>query len=265
MAASAISICNRALLSVGTRAQITSINPSDGSTEGDACSVLFTPTFEQLARTARWNCLRKQLTLTLLAAAMGTPENPQGTTLPLPPTPWNYSYGLPPDCLAMRSIVPSLPSGSGSTPPQTSVNNAAQSCIPNGGQIPFAVAYSTDAQNNPIEVILTNQSQAQAIYTVNQPNPAIWDSLLQAGMVASLAAYLVPALSLSASLMTVSIKTAETMIGQARVADGNEGVTTLDHVPDWIRARGGATGSYNWGFNVTPTGAYNNMCWPGGY
>lgn len=262
--ASAVSIANRALLAVGARAQITNFSPSDGSTEADAVSVLFVPTFESLARSARWNCLRKQNTLTLLQAAQGTPENPNGNQ-PFPPTPWNYSYALPSDCLAMRSIVPSLPSGAGSTPSQTSVNNAAASWIPNGGQIPFAVAYSTDAVGNPIQVILTNQSQAQAIYTVNQSNPVIWDSLFQSAMVASLAAFLVPALSLSMSLMQAQVKSAEEIIVQARTADGNEGVTTLDNVPDWIRARGGETGLYGWGLNITPYGVYQDVCWPGGW
>ena len=107
--------------------------------------------------------------------------------------------------------------------------------------------------------------QAQAIYTANLQNPALWDSMFQSAMVASLAAYLVPALSLNMSLMNVSIATAEKMIVQARVADGNEAVTTLDHTPDWIRARGGETGLYGWGFNITPYGCYNDMCWPGGY
>lgn len=262
---SAISIANRSLLSIGARSNITNFSPSDGSTEGDAISVLFTPTFESLARAARWNCLRKQGQLTLLAAAQGTPENPSGTAMPIPPTPWNYAYAVPSDSLSIRSIVPSLPSGAGSVPSQTSVNNAAPSWIPNGGQIPFAVSSGNDPSGNPIEIILTNQMQAQAIYTANLQNPALWDSMFQSAMVASLAAYLVPALSLNMGLMNVSIATAEKMIVQARVADGNEAVTTLDHVPDWIRARGGETGLYGWGFNITPYGCFQDMCWPGGY
>lgn len=262
---SAISIANRALLSVGSRSTITNFSPSDGSTEGDAVSILYTPTFESLARSARWNCLRKQQTLTLLAAAQGAPENPSGTTLPIPPTPWNYSYALPSDCLAFRSIVPSLPSGAGGGTPPTSASVAAPTWIPAGGQIPFAVSSAQDGAGNPIEIILTNQMQAQGIYTANIPNPALWDSLFQAAMVASLAAFLVPALSLSMTLMNVCIKSAEGMIVQARVADGVEGVTVMDHLPDWMIARQGSTGSYAGLLNITPYGVYQNMQWPCGY
>ena len=258
--ASQLDICNRALLSIGARAQISSVNPSDGSTEGDAASILFTPTFESLGRSAHWNCLRKQTTLTLIAAAQGTSENPSGTALPLPPTPWLYTYVYPADCLAMRFIVPSLPSGVGSVPPTTASIGAA-TCLPGSGQIPFAVAYANDASNNPAIVILANQSQAQAVYTVNQPNPIIWDSLFQEAMVSSLAAYFVPALSLHLPLMQAQIARAEALITRARVSDGNEGVTIMDHLPDWIRARGGESG-WNWNGGGFQYGGCIDMCWP---
>jgi hypothetical protein len=102
-----LNIINRSALAVGMQSQVSSLN--EGSALANAASTLYTPTFEQLARSAPWNCLRKEATLTLLAAAQGTPENPEGTTLPLPPVPWLYQYAYPSDCLQMRFIVPSLP------------------------------------------------------------------------------------------------------------------------------------------------------------
>lgn len=254
-------MANRALLSVGARTQVSSISPSDGSVEANAISVLWTPTFESLARTAQWNCLRKQQQLSLIAASPNTPENPDGTTYPIPPTPWLYAYAYPSDCLAIRWIVPTFPFNIGASEPPTTISNAAPSWIPNQGQIPYAVSYAPDLNNSPTIIILTNQDQAQAVYTVNQPNPAAWDSLLQSAMVASLGAYLVPALSLSLPLMQLSISTAERIIMQARVADGNEGVTTMDHLPDWIQARAGGQG-YGIGYNFTTWGGLENMVWP---
>lgn len=254
-----LSIINRGLLAIGSQAQVSSLN--EGSAQANAAATLFTPTFESLARSAPWNCLRAQDTLTLLAAAQGTPENLDGSTLPFPPAPWLYSYAQPPLCLQMRFIIPSLPAPNAGVP-IFSVDTGAPTWLPNPGQIPYAVAYATDSNNNPINVILTNQSQAVAVYTVNQPNPQIWDSLFQAAMVASLAAFFVPALSLHMPLMNAQIKIAEGMIEQARVRDGVEGVTSMDHTPDWIRARAGATGAYwrgsgcGYGFN------WPGMCWP---
>lgn len=256
-----LSIANRSLLSIGARAQVSSISPSDGSEEGNAISVLWTPTFEQLGRSARWNCLTRQNTLALLQAAQGTPENPDGTTYPVPPVPWLYAYAYPADCLSMRFIVPSFPSNTGSSTPETTISNSAGTWLPYGDQIPYVVSTSLDPNNNPIMVILTNQDIAQASYTCNQSNPAIWDSQFQAAMVASLAAFLVPALSLNASLMQMSINTAEKIIMQARVADGNEGVTVMDHLPDWMIARAGGSG-FGLGYGFSSWGGVCNVSWP---
>lgn len=262
-----IDICNRSLLAVGARTQVGSINPSDGSVEANSLSVLWTPTFESLGRAAHWNCLTRQITLTLLYAAQGTPENPSGSSYPVPPTPWLYAYAYPSDCLDVRFIVPSLPVNEAGTTPPTTINNAAGTWIPSSGQIPFAVSTILDPNGNSLLVILTNQDQAQVVYTVNQPNPASWDSLFQAAMVASLGAYLVPALSLSMELMAVCIKNAEAIIARARAADGNEGVTTMDHLPDWMRARAGGQGfglGGEYGFTILNSGVYYNMAWPDG-
>jgi hypothetical protein len=162
----------------------------------------------------------------------------------------------------MRFLVPSLPTPNAGVPIY-SVNTGAPTWLPNSGQIPYVVAYATDANNNPLNVILANQSQAIAVYTVNQPNPQIWDSLFQAAMVASLAAYLTPALSLNIQLMQAQVQVAERAIMQARVRDGDEGVTSMDHIPDWMTARRGATGRF---WNYGGPGGYNytwsNMAWP---
>lgn len=253
-----LNIINRSLLAIGSQSQVSSLN--EGSAQANAAATLFTPTFEQLARSAPWNCLRNEATLTLLAAAQGTPENPNGTALPLPPTPWLYSYAYPADCLQLRFIMPSLPAPNAGVPIFT-VNTGAPTWLNGGRNIPFAVAYSVDSNNNPLNVILTNQSQAIAVYTVNQPNPQIWDSLFQGAMVASLAAYFVPALSLNMPLMQIQIKLAQSMIEQARVRDGNEGTTSMDHLPDWMRARQGASGYY-WNRNNNSGNIYSDMCWP---
>lgn len=258
-----LEIANRSLLAVGARAQISSLSPSDGSTEGDAVTTLWQSTFEQLGRAAQWNCLRKQVTLTLLKAAQGTPENVNGTSLPLPPSPWLYAYAYPSDCLAVRFIVPSMPATVGSTAPATTVNNSAGTWLPNGGQIAYAVGIEYTVNNSPYKVIYTNQDQAQIVYTVNEANPSVWDSLFEQGMVASLAAFLVPALNMNFPLMQIQIKNAENCIKIARAADGNEGVTTMDHLPDWMRARAGGQG-FGVGYNFTSFGGYCNMMWPDG-
>ena len=258
---SQVSICNLALLSIGSRTQISSITPSDGSQAADACATLFSFVFQELARTARWGCLTKQLTLTLIQAAQGTPENPSGTSLPLPQQPWQYGYLYPPDCLLMMQIFPPITTQGGTTN-QTSLNNNVAPLLPGTYSIPYASGYTTDSSNNPLEVVLTNQENAVANYIVNQQNPTSWDSLFTSAFVASLAAYLVPALSLNPPLMQAQMAIAQRLIGLARAQDANEHTLTQDHQPDWMRARNGATGAST-GYGYAAYG-FMNMSWPVG-
>lgn len=239
-------LVNRSLLSIGARTLISNIN--EQSTAGNAAAILYTPVYESLARGADWNCLRTQNNLTLLQAAPGTPENVNGTTLPWSPQPWNYAYEYPIDCLQVRYIMPNYLSSTvtaSNSVPITPVAMPAPLCLPGDSySSPFLISYGKDANGNPINLILTNVENAICVYTINQPNPQIWDSDFQSAFVASLASYLVPALSMNMALMDRQIKLAESYIARARLRDGDEGYTKQDHYPDWMRARNGGSGSY---------------------
>jgi hypothetical protein len=255
-------ICNRALLAAGSRIQITGFPPTDTSVEATTCSILFDQTFSAVAQAAQWNQFRRQVTLTLLAAAAGTAENPDGLTLPLAPVPWSYEYQYPADCLNFMWIVPTFP-GSSDDIPISTANNAATVILPTGGQIPYAVAleYFATAPTIPVTVILTNQSEALGVYVQHQDDPQYWtDSMFTQAMVASLAAFLVPALALSAPLMDKNIAIATKILASAEASNANEGVTVMDHVPDWLTARAGAPG-YRYGF-YNPGQLFTPISWP---
>jgi len=247
-----IDISNRALAAAGAREQIISFN--ENSESSIQCNLLFQPTFEELARKALWNCLRLQTGLTLLKAAQGTPENQTGTILPIPPQPWLYEYLLPTDCLYVRYLRPLITQGA--TPvPIFPFPSSVCPTRPPYGQIDFAVA--TDYVSNSLtKVILTNLSMAQIVYTQNNPNPDFWDSDFQAAMVASLAAYLIPPLNLNMNLLAKQTQIAENIVATAQSRDANEGVTTQDRTPDWIRARGA-------GNEIDYVGEWDTQSWGG--
>lgn len=255
-----VSVSNIALLALGVQQQVSTIFPSDGSAQANAINTLYSFVFEQLARTAKWGCLKKQANLTLLQAAQGTPENPTGTSLPIPQQPWLYAYVYPTDCLLLREVLAPAYTTGGSEP-QTTVSNNVTPWIPGQYQIPYETGYTTDSRGNPIEIVLTNQPQAVANYTVNQSNPQSWDALFTSAFAASLGAYLVPALSLDKQLMQMQIAVAEKVISMARTMDGNENPIAQDHIPDWIRARSGATGSY-WNQGLNGYNGYGTIAWP---
>ena len=239
---SPVDVCNLALLQIAARAQITSIDPSDGTVAGDACAALYQPTVDAFARAAHWNCLRFTATLSLLAAAAGTPENPSGTTLRTPPPPWLYEYALPDDCLKARFIVPAIPQQGGSP-----MLGGATAYLPSGlpdTAVPFVVAVDLDAGGNEIAVILANIGAAAGgppslVYTRRLNNIGLWDSHFLMGAKSALAAWLVNPINASAAMMTQAVGLAKAMLDAARISDGNEGPSNTEHVPDWIAIRSG--------------------------
>ncbi len=191
--------------------------------------------------------------------------NPTGAIIPYPPIPWRYSYFIPADSLRIRKMVfprPQLQSTASGGVPLFPTNNYVSCESGSHPIIPFQIMLDQDQNGNPAEVIVTNLAGALADYTKNQPNPAFWDSLFQQAMVASLRAFLVPALALDKALMQMSIQAAESIIAQARAADGNEGTTSQQREASWISARNGETGPYAIGQNG-PFLNYDSMPWPG--
>jgi hypothetical protein len=234
---SPVDVVNLALDAVNARAQVSSIFPSDGSTAADIAARQYQIRFDQLGRSAHWNTLRRQATsLTVLKAMQGTPENPNGT-LPQPPQPWLYEYQLPSDLLKARYIPPLVPIAS-TSPPIMSQVSALPPMLFRDAMIPYVLDVDTDQNGNEIKVMLTNQPQAQLVYTARVTNCDLWDSGFTTGFVATLAVFMCRPVSGNAELAKEQLAVAKAVIDQARVSDGNEGRTTTDHMPDWIQVRG---------------------------
>ena len=243
-------ICNQALLSIGAQAQVSRINPSDGSTEGDACSIFYTPKIQALHRVAHWNFARKQANLTQLKAAV---INGVISTNP-PPIPWLYEYAYPEDCLKVRYIMPYLnPADSFPVPLTTGI--ASYPILQNTGAVPFVVGTDLDANGSTIRVILTNAPQAMLVYTADySQNPDLWDAHFQSAASTYLASWLVNALARNRDLWRDQMALVKDVVDAARVSDGNETFVSQNREASWITARG-ALGASNWYFD--------NLCYVG--
>lgn len=234
---SAVDICNRALAAVGTRSTIASL--TEGSNESNNCSLIYEPVLRQAIRAAHWNCFKRWLTLSLLKAAPGTPEN---ETVPgestwqsaWPAPPWQYEYAQPSDCVQMRKVVNNLNQNQGfSTPLFGSAGPAPLPYWQSPG-IKFEVASDQDSTGNPIKVILTNVDQAIGVYSAWIDQPDAWDDDFQEAVVEGLAGRLVLALTGDKQLAQLRYKMANDLIATARARDANEGQHVQDHMPDWI-------------------------------
>ena len=110
-------------------------------------------------------------------------------------------------------------------------------------------------------VILTNQEFAILNYIRQVTDENVFDDLFTEAFAAVLGARLCIALVGDKTLANIAITTANDAIGRARQADGNEGLTVNDVLPDWMRVRGvnyieDYSGPYNTGYDY-------GALWPG--
>jgi hypothetical protein len=241
-----VDLCNIALDQISARTSITGLNPPSppNNVAAQAAARIYQLEADAVFRSAHWNSARVQGTLTLLRAQVGTPQNPSGA-LPTPPIPWLYEYAYPDDCLKVRFVIPSPQLPATTSPLMTNVGVSYQPLVRTG--VPFVPAVDLDSNGNQIKVILTNACMAQAVYTGRIENVDLWDPMLQNAVIGALGAWLCSPVSGSDERKKVAIAMAAGLIQQARISDGNEGITSTDHIPDWMQVRN--TGS-NWGWNL---------------
>jgi len=244
---SAVEICNQALAAIGTRSTIASL--TENSAEALACAQQFDGTRDKLLRAAPWNFATRWATLGLLKALPGMPESSITTTssvwLPTyPPPPWAYSYAYPADALMVRSVH-AQPNNATTTIPLFS--SPYYTTFGVGQAVRFEVMSDLDEDDNMIKVVCANISQALVKYTVKEPPIEMWDISFVEMLSDALASQIAMTLTGNANVVKLMAAKANEAILEARERDGNEGLTIVDHVPDWLQIRGvgGVFSSYD--------------------
>jgi hypothetical protein len=110
--------------------------------------------------------------------------------------------------------------------------------IARGPAVRFLLSTDTDANGNPVQVILTNQPQATAVYTFRNQNTTMYDALFVQGFSAYLGARICIPLTGDKVAMRNCYQMAQQFTRDAQVTNGNEGLTIIDSMPDWLRVRG---------------------------
>jgi hypothetical protein len=112
-----------------------------------------------------------------------------------------------------------------------------------GNGVSLSATVTASAPNQGAQtVLLTNQEFPVLEYTYEDVPEVVWDAMFEEAMIAALAARLAQALTGDKALARDKYNIANNIITNARVMDGNEGLTINDHVPDWIRTRGAGGG-----------------------
>ena len=196
--------------------------------KANAAQLFYTSKTQALIRAANWGFTRASITPTQWCGACQRAAKRIATTAAV-----LYSYLYPADCLRLRFVLPTLQTPVASPPLTT--NASSPFCYPGvPTAIPFVEATDLDPDNNPIRVILSNLTQAQAIYTRDLSQfPNLWDPLFHSAVTATLGAYFINALSRDKAQMQEQIAIAKNLLDTARVMNANEGINNIDHVPDW--------------------------------
>lgn len=242
-------ICNKALLSIGARTTIASLD--EESNEAEKCRLLYTDTRDEVMQKAHWNFAKKTAVLGLLKSAPGTPSNPDAATEwsdEFPAPPWLYEYSYPSDCLMIRFLVPQVQTGVTGVPLTTA----------NGGMYPYVMgpAQRFEIASDLVDsvqrtVILTNQYQAIASYTLRVTNENLFSNSFTDAFSAALAAKLAMALTGDKELSKIQYTLANQYLMEARATDGNEGLTVIDQQAEWILARDN-DGVQGYGYWIAP-------------
>jgi hypothetical protein len=237
-------IANRALAAISARATIVNVD-LEQSSEAKQTRLIYDSTRDAMLRSAHWNFAKRTTYLTLLKSAPGTPENPTGgawndQTMPAPP--WLYEYAYPSNCLMVRYVT-APPTDTGAvTPPIFTSGFSGPSPVPQIRTAPFEIASGLDNTLQPINVILTNVRTAIGCYTFRADSEDLWDASFSEAMIYALGARLALPLTGNVDVQRNISQQAIGYINAARARDGNEGITQLNHTPDWLVARGYSPG-----------------------
>lgn len=221
-----VDVLNMALGLCGARSVVTSFTESNP--EAAQGSIWYNRDRLYLLRAHRWNFAREQGSMTLLATAPGVDLQPM-TNLPWPFMPWSYSYAYPGDCVQFQYIIPTYG-------PQ-SVGIAAPWAMPQA-PVRFLVSSYQNPSNQTIKAVFTDQAQAFGVWTRDITDPDLFDSQFMEAFSYRLAASLSIPLSGDKALANSLFQKCDAVLKDAMSKDGNEGLRTQDHVPDWIRTRG---------------------------
>lgn len=259
-------IANLALDAIGSKYTLGDIE--DGTLAAQVCLRAYPECRKRLLRGAHWQFARKQQALSLLADATG--QTPYvGSTVPLP---WVYEYAYPIDSVAVR-FIPYTPSSPASPPgnyaiPTTPLAGGLQNTLLLGSRLRpgrFLIARDVNYPPKPGQqfelvqgvspqgqtVVLTNIQYAICVYTSDVIWPSEWDILFRDAMIAYLAQTIAIKPGIIDGGMHAALEVRQQQIAitkdkllQARISDGNETWSAVDHMPDWLKFRhsGGSRG-----------------------
>lgn len=206
--ASDVDICNLALGRIGDGAQVTSINPPDGSAQARHCSRFYPMARDSVLEMHAWGFNTIRLSLTPATVPVAAPE-------------WQYAYSLPANTLSVLAIYD--PSASDDVVfPVAQYHNTPFDMTGVASITPQKFVVESDNNGNPI--LFTNQESATALVTVRITDTQKLSPLVTDALAWLLASYLSgPILKgeVGVEMGQACLKAFSAIVGKAMESDAN--------------------------------------------
>ena len=216
--ASAVDICNMAIAHYGGSAQVTAIDPPDGSAEAGRCA-----RFYPIAR-------REMLDMPGFLFAK---KRQQLTQVTNPSTIWRYAYALPSDCMRARRVLqqPILENNPLFWPYTLALTWDQLTFFDERGSADFDIEGTT---------LLTNEPEAVLLYTVDILDPARFPASFVTALSYLLASYLVGPVVKGRPGAAAALdyrKLATALARSAAADDANQSSASAEYYPEALRVR----------------------------
>jgi hypothetical protein len=194
-------VANLALGMVGQRQLLNSL--AENSTEAELARTYFASTRDEVLSAWEWRFARQTAVLAL------TTETKPG---------WEYAYAMPANCLLPRRIW----------------NGQRETLNGRGDPIPFTWELSAAGNGH---LVLTDQPQAQLIYTVSLAAVALWPAHFVKAMAAQLAVYLAASLPIKPQVALALEQRAIQALRTAAAIDANAAQADEEADAEAVRVR----------------------------
>jgi len=221
--ASPVDIVNLGLAHIGAEAQVSSIDPPDGSYEAGLGARFYPIVRQEMINGSG-------MAFSLKRVALAEVDNPS--------TVWLYAYALPSDCInAMRVLSLSYVTAASLLAPLDSVFVLQQNALVIDNL--FTERGSSDFEIEG-EVLLTNEPEAVLKYTADITDTGKYPPLFVSAFGMMMASYLAGPIIKGVDGMKVGVewrRAAMSALAQAQTSDANASSERAEHVAESVRAR----------------------------
>lgn len=216
-----IDVCNLALSNLGDSANVSCIDPPDGSAQAMHCARFYPIAREALLEMHDWNFATRRIALALLSSTIA---------------PWVYCYAKPNLIKKVIAVVPPDADDDYTSPASYSFNqdDVVQAVRP------VPQPYALETLSDGTEVICTNQESAVLRYTVSITDPTKFSSLFTLALGWLLASMLAGPIikgKEGRAMAAQCLQELKAILPAAKESDSDQRQTAVTHAVPWLAGR----------------------------